>query len=75
MQKKHSQFAQQLSTKIEQDEQKRQQDLDEALKSAKLMEKSNIQDQIDMQKKMLMTKEFKELQDEEDRQENEALKA
>ena len=67
MQKKHSQFAQQLSTKIEQDEQKRQQDLDEALKSAKLMEKSNIQDQIDMQKKMLMTKEFKELQDEEDR--------
>lgn len=45
------------------------------LKSTKLMENGNIQDAIDMQKKLQMTKEFKELEDEEDRQESEALKA
>lgn len=48
MEKKQAQLEQQLSTKIEKDEQKRQQEEEEMLKSTKLMEKSNIQDQIDM---------------------------
>jgi hypothetical protein len=66
---------QQLSTKNERDEQKRQQEEEEMLKSTRLMENGNIQDAVDMQKKLQMTKEFKELEDEEDRQESEALKA
>lgn len=39
------------------------------------MENSQIQDQLDLTKKLQMTQEFKKLQDEEDVQENEALKA
>ena len=53
----------------------KQKDLDEQLQVTRLMEKGQLQEQMDMHKKLQMESEFKKLQDEEDFQENEALKA